>query len=963
MMKTLSYLILFATATAAILFGALQLPQVQRPLLSYFFRQVAVTTGWTITVERASLSLLTVTVDGVEATDHADNTLSAKQVSATLSPLLFVHWVVPHWSVEEASYNDNTIGNFEGSLTYNPRKASGKLRIRGADIEGRFAIKQRTDGTRITMKLEYGQQYQVASKLTGSWASATFRGAISATTTNGQVDATLEIHDMALDLSAIRGHYGATIINGRAAIDAQGWHDTTHLFITQPAKQLEAEVQLHGTLIAPEISGRLSHPTIGTLELAATLSPHAAAIKMHSARLSNTAMTFVSPTLSATIEDPFTTTPHGEVTATAEAIIYNAFTLTSPAVIFKKEGDDDQWYYNGHGGADAEVLNFYGSASWDSESDTLTSTLESATFHDAGYRLRTTTPFAVTVSSETLSTSPIALTLNEEAINTDLHFDRGTITLKASSDAIPAPLLSPLLPSKVQSGTIAIDADLHGSVDKLGGTLHFTLAHLTFSDHSGLNGTVSLDCYGDSLAATAHLHDDQGHAFVNMTATLPAAVMLQTPIIAIDETGPYTLKAEATAPIGPILDLIAVDASSIHGDAKLNVTGHGTLDNPTIEGSVTLANGGYESYELGTVIEGLSAQLKAEGNQLLLTELSGHDGNGGILSGTGTLYLSPERPFALNVQLERFLLTQLDTLACRASGKLELTGNRNAAQLAGTLRSDQALLRLSSRGSGTLTNVNVTYINQPANQRPPTAAKPTQSRDYPIALQVELTIPTTLAIHNEELTSQWKGALVVAGTVKSPQVDGVITLKEGRYLLNGKAFELKEGNINFGGDLTQETSLFVVARREIQGYYVDIILKGAVSDPDIALGSSPPLSQQEVLSLVLFGKPPSDISTSQDEALEQSLSSLQSGRAGTLTKLEKSLYIDTIDISRGSNDSLRLQVGKYVTPNIFISVNTGLDNESRNVAAEVKLHHDLSFQVEADENAAGQLSLKWRKDY
>ena len=962
MMKTLSYLLLFATVTVATLFSLLQLPQVQRPLFNYLFKQAAATTGWTITAERATLSLVTVTIDDVEASDYTGNTLSAKRVSATLSPLLLVHWVVPHWSVEEASYNGSAIGNFEGSLSYNLRKASGKLRIRGTHMNGRLTIKQQADGTRIKMKLEYGEQLQVASKLTGSWAT-TFKGSISATTTGGQVDATIEIHNKALHLSAIQGRYGEATISGRATIDAQGWHNTTDLFITHPTKQFEAKVQLSGALTAPEISSSLSHATIGTLELAAALSPHAVTIKMHSTRLSSAAITLLGPTLSATIQNPFTTTPHGEVTATAEAMTYDAFTLISPAVIFKRESDDDQWYYNGHGGTNAEVLNFYGSASWDFERNILKSTLENATFHDAGYRLQTIAPFTATASSDTLSTSPIALTLNEGTINAAFHLDRSAVTLKASSDAIPASLLSPLLPSRVQSGTVAIDANLHGTRDKLDGTLHFTLAHLIFSDHSGLNGTVSLDCYRDNLAATAHLQDDQGHAFVNMTATLPATVMLQAPMIAIDETGPYTLKAEATVPIGPILDLIAVDASSIHGDAQLNATGHGTLDNPTIQGSITLANGGYESYELGTVIEGLSAQLKAEGHQLLLTELSGHDGNGGTLSGAGTLSLHAEHPFALSIQLERLLLTQLDTLACRASGSLELTGNRSAAQLTGTLHSDQTLLRLPNRDSSALTDVNITYTNQPAGQRPPTTATPPQSREYPIDLQVDLTIPSTLSINNGELTSQWKGTLTVTGTVKSPKVDGVITLKEGRYLLNGKAFELKEGNINFGGNLTQESSLFVVARREIHGYYVDIILKGSASDPDITLRSSPPLSQQEVLSLVLFGKPPSDISTSQDEALEQSLSSLQSEGEGTLKKLEKGLYIDTIDISRGSNDSLRLQVGKYLTPNIFISVNTGLDNESHNVAAEVKLHHDLSLQVEADRKAAGQISFKWRKDY
>jgi translocation and assembly module TamB len=215
---------------------------------------------------------------------------------------------------------------------------------------------------------------------------------------------------------------------------------------------------------------------------------------------------------------------------------------------------------------------------------------------------------------------------------------------------------------------------------------------------------------------------------------------------------------------------------------------------------------------------------------------------------------------------------------------------------------------------------------------------------------------------------------------------------EGEYDFNGKIFNLTQGNIHFNGPLTKKTSLYIVASKEIsniasnyqsQNAYLDgrttktfdhlradIIVKGQVTKPVISFRSDPPLSQREILSYILFNRGISDITTDQGDQLSQSFISLNSSDQTSqttdfLSRLRNNIGIDRLDFASGSdqNNDYSLQVGKYLTENIFVSINKSINAAVNRVAIEANLRQNLKAQAEVGDDSQIRTSLKWKKDY
>ena len=156
-----------------------------------------------------------------------------------------------------------------------------------------------------------------------------------------------------------------------------------------------------------------------------------------------------------------------------------------------------------------------------------------------------------------------------------------------------------------------------------------------------------------------------------------------------------------------------------------------------------------------------------------------------------------------------------------------------------------------------------------------------------------------------------------------------------------------------------------VASREIDRIQADIIVKGPANKLGISFRSNPPFSQREVLSYILFNRGISDITSNQGDLLSQSFIELNSGeqtQTDFLSRLRSNIGIDRLDLtaSDGESKDMALQIGKYISEKVFVSMNTSLtDATSNRVAIEAKLPKNLKAQAEVGlTDAQGKILLK-----
>lgn len=583
-------------------------------------------------------------------------------------------------------------------------------------------------------------------------------------------------------------------------------------------------------------------------------------------------------------------------------------------------------------------------------------------------------PFEVALDTRSFETTPLFLSVGKGSLFTsaDMREDSWHFSLRFKD--IPCGVLpfEEIFDQHLE-GDAEGDAFLYGTFDHLQGQIRLDVHDLFAIEDANKNipllkGSLSASLIENRMEAKGEI-SGIGDAPLKFEAALPLSLGLKAPFYHLDMDSLFSARVEAEGALTPLLELLIVDAASFSGNGKIEMEAEGTINAPKIKGGFTLTNGLFEIAELGTQLTGIEAVIKGEGGMLYLQSLKASDGGGGILTGSGRMRLSFQDsfPFQIDLNLVNAKPVHVNLFDGEANGHLTCSGTLEKAELKGSLEIQKGRLLLPKKIPETSVSYPVRYINEKEARLKPTVASLDNGLDFPMDVDIDLSIKDSFSIVDEDLQSTWKGKVQIQGPVLKPQLNGEIKLIGGDYLLNGKQFTLSQGRLVFNGDFEKKSSLYVSLSRDIQEYEVEIILKGSLKDPDILLRSRPALPTQQVLSLILFGRTASEINELQEEQLEQSLSNLTNSDKtdDTLTKFQKTLGIDHIEFMRSSESSQQvcIKVGKYISRNVYLSVSRDSAEEVNAISLEAQIQKNIKAQIEAQDNAEGQFSIFWKKNY
>uniref|UniRef100_B8DS86 Translocation and assembly module TamB C-terminal domain-containing protein n=1 Tax=Nitratidesulfovibrio vulgaris (strain DSM 19637 / Miyazaki F) TaxID=883 RepID=B8DS86_NITV9 len=277
---------------------------------------------------------------------------------------------------------------------------------------------------------------------------------------------------------------------------------------------------------------------------------------------------------------------------------------------------------------------------------------------------------------------------------------------------------------------------------------------------------------------------------------------------------------------------------------------------------------------------------------------------------------------------------------------------------------------------------------------PPTAsaAGPSMSSTGP-RLDLRIVAPQRFFIRGRGLDSEWRGDLRVAGSAASPALTGTLSPVRGRFDLLAKPFSLSRGNITFTGEQPPNPALDLDLTNEGPAVTAVAHVGGTARRPALALSSTPPLPQDEVMSYVLFGKPLTELSRFEALQAANALRTL-SGAGGdfdVLTSVRRTLGVDVLRV--GSSDPARqrtttaprdpslsrtssmsgasasgeqarptLEAGKYLLDNVYVGVEQGTEAGATGARVEVELLPRLNLEGRSSPTSS-ELGIMWKKDY
>ncbi|MCB9777803.1 MAG: translocation/assembly module TamB domain-containing protein [Alphaproteobacteria bacterium] len=487
--------------------------------------------------------------------------------------------------------------------------------------------------------------------------------------------------------------------------------------------------------------------------------------------------------------------------------------------------------------------------------------------------------------------------------------------------------------------------------------------------------------------------------------TLPVRIVAGVPV-ALDPTIEDPLGREGldvtldgTLPLA-LLEGVVDGVRGTHGALKLDGSLKGSLGKPTGEVTITGQGLGLTHTGLGLVYDDVSIDLVATQERVVLRELIVRNRRRSTLVGRGlgagtpnnrllakgSVELADLRPdqVRLTVEADDFWIIGEPDMQLAVDGQVQAEGSWPDLRLTGALSMTEASLVFDEAdfvGDRTLAVDPRIRIERPSSQQEvvrvvATDDAPPVWQGFDIDVEVDLLrnlrLKATVPLNDEfgeafaALSSVGLDA-DLGGVLDVSQKRGQLTLRGELETLRGSAsvlgaeFDIEEGAITFLGDGFSDPLLDIEATRRVSDADVQVKVGGRVSAFDVALSSPEYPDQTDVVTLLLFGKPASQMSDSEGQANgEQVAMALASVGAGQIERAIGNDLFDQFELDPSGG----VRLGWALNDKLFLRYEIAQTRDEEENVNELTLEYLISRRLYAEfktgDRGASSINLYWR---
>lgn len=392
-----------------------------------------------------------------------------------------------------------------------------------------------------------------------------------------------------------------------------------------------------------------------------------------------------------------------------------------------------------------------------------------------------------------------------------------------------------------------------------------------------------------------------------------------------------------------LVSMFAPSVENVAGKFNANLQILGSLDNPQLKGLLQLQEANADIPQVGLQLKKLQLALQGAGQNLQL--------NASVNSGAGQLRLQGKFNLPsvdklngnLSLQGERFEAVNMPFANALISPNLKIEIAPQKIHVQGEVTIPEATLSPPEKEGAVNASDDVVVVNKKKSE--PEVAPSAMA----VSSNVSLIFGDKISFKGAGFSTKIKGRLQVSNQPhKLTTANGELQLVDGLYKAYGQNLKIQRGRIFFAGGPIDNPMLDVRAMREVQDVKAGVKVSGTAQSPQIDLFSEPMLDQTNILSYIVLGKPASQATKGGDN--QALLSAMASSAAmeqgdGFAKKMANDLGLDDAGIgsntqnnpnvpsassankSSGMGDSA-LTVGKYLTPELYISYGVGLFDSS-----------------------------------
>ena len=418
---------------------------------------------------------------------------------------------------------------------------------------------------------------------------------------------------------------------------------------------------------------------------------------------------------------------------------------------------------------------------------------------------------------------------------------------------------------------------------------------------------------------------------------------------------------------------------TIDGEVEMDLQVRGSLTQPVANGFFRLREGKFTPTPLGIQVSAITAEGLLEPRGIRINQVSAR-ANKGELNASGFIALNKFSPQSMEFSIVTKQLPAINTqqYQIELNGAAKIDGTFAAPRITGKFEVPKGELRpdlsfLDHGGTPIKRDPTITVVS--TNPAVISAAKQESDNQADSQLwrnssvDIEIRVPNNLWVRHRNANAELSGNLrIIKASGGKPALTGLIKTIRGWAGFQGRRFMLSRGEVEFTGNEKINPSLDIVAEYRVNNYLVNVVVKGTAEKPTLTLTSEPQLDQADILSLLLFNKPISDLGKGEQISLQQNAINITSGFAAAQIgqAVSEALGLQDLGVDIGALDFSGGQVrfGQYVGPGTYVSFSQEVSGKhGREASAEYQITSDWKFSVSSNTTGLSGIDLIWQKRY
>ncbi|MCY1391747.1 Translocation and assembly module subunit TamB [compost metagenome] len=411
-------------------------------------------------------------------------------------------------------------------------------------------------------------------------------------------------------------------------------------------------------------------------------------------------------------------------------------------------------------------------------------------------------------------------------------------------------------------------------------------------------------------------------------------------------TGSFRLAGLDIGVARPFLPMVEHLAGKLNGNGQLS----GTLMAPSVNGSVALTGGEISGAELPTSFKDLNVQALIAGENI---QLQGGWKSGDVGQGSLSGQINWQQALLVDLQLRGTRLP----VAVEPYAKLEVAPDLKIAvkdeklSIGGKVLVPKGAITIRELPPSTvkLSEDAVIIGHQTEEGKPPMA----------IAMDVNVEVgQEKLSFSGFGLTANLAGHVHIGDNLDTR---GELSLNDGRYRAYGQRLTIRRARLLFAGPIDQPY-LDIEAIRTTDDVIAGIRLTGNAEQPTTQIFSEPAMSQEQALSYLVLGRPPTSSGEDNNMLAQAALGLGLAGSASITGGLAKNLGIEDFQLdTQGTGATTSVVASGNLSERLSLRYGVGVFEPANTIALRYKLTQRL--YLEAASGLASSLDLFFKRDF